>query len=106
MKIECHKCGHQWNYNGKSKLSACCSRCHSRVNLPVNNSYSEERILDSSRRPIIKPTCLLCNENPSDKTYFCKDCIKKKETTSGDLSFQDRLRVVIKMSKHMDGTKK
>ena len=27
MIVKCKKCGHEWNYNGKSKYYATCSMC-------------------------------------------------------------------------------
>lgn len=32
MKIKCKKCGHEWEYKGKSKYYVTCPRCYSKVN--------------------------------------------------------------------------
>lgn len=31
MKTECKKCGHKWNYKGKSKYYVTCPSCYNKI---------------------------------------------------------------------------
>lgn len=45
--------------------------------------------------------CLLCKKNESKVTTFCNKCITKKKKTSGDLTFRQRLRIIILIANGM-----
>jgi hypothetical protein len=35
MKKKCKKCGHEWDYKGKSKIYVTCPQCYSKIK--INN---------------------------------------------------------------------
>ena len=42
IKVKCEKCGHSWNYDGKSKWYLACPKCKNTIN--INELTEKDRI--------------------------------------------------------------
>ncbi len=44
MEIKCDKCGHQWEYQGKTKWYLACPKCRNTININELTTNSRNKV--------------------------------------------------------------
>lgn len=73
MELECRRCGHGWDYKGKSEWYATCPHCLNKVRIEERTVKENEEL---NKMKKIKATCPKCGGHNVHSLY-------KKETIGG-----------------------